>query len=76
MKTRLKLAQVMFVRLIYHLVHSDNLSTNAWISPKEMYLIVDHEGMQRQGERFEVNQTSHYNRIPTIEQFRFLSYSC
>ena len=56
MKTRLKLAQVMFVRLIYHLVHSDNLSTNAWISPKEMYLIVDHEGMQRRGERFEVNQ--------------------
>ena len=56
MKTRLKLAQVMFVRLIYHLVHSDNLSTNAWNSPKEMYLIVDHEGMQRRGERFEVNQ--------------------
>ena len=44
MKTRLKLAQVMFVRLMYHLVHSDNLSTNAWISPKEMYLIVGHEG--------------------------------
>ena len=46
----------MFVRLINHLIHSDNLSTNAWISPKEMYLIVDHEGMQRRGERFEVNQ--------------------
>ena len=46
----------MFVRLIYHLVHSDNLSTNAWISPKEMYLIVDHEGMQRRGEGFEVKR--------------------
>ena len=46
----------MFVRLIYHLVHSDNLSTNAWISPNEMYLIVDHEGMQRRGEGFEVKR--------------------
>ena len=34
MKTRLKLAQLMFVRLIYHLVHSDNLSTNGFLQKK------------------------------------------